>query len=55
MAKECSLSTGLLPPGGLPGNGVVRSTDRPNMSLAVDRGRKTLNQTNKAKRRRIAP
>ena len=29
---------------------MVRSTDRPDMTLAIDRGRKTLKQTNKAKK-----
>ena len=27
MAKECALTTGNLPPGGLPGNNVVRIPD----------------------------
>ena len=40
MAKGCALSTGYLPRGGLPRNSVDRITDRPDMSSAVDRGRK---------------
>ena len=32
-------------PEGLPGNSVVRITDRPDMTTAVYRGRKALNQT----------
>ena len=31
MAKECMLSTGILPLGGLPRNSVVRVTDPPDM------------------------
>ena len=42
MAKECVLSTGNLLQGGLPGNSVDRITDRPDMTLAVDCGRKAL-------------
>ena len=33
--------------GGLPRNSLDRITDRPDMTLAVDRGRKALTQTNK--------
>ena len=44
MAKECMLSTGKLPLGGLTRNNVVRIlvriTDRPDMTSAVYRGRK---------------
>ena len=40
MAKVCVLSTGYLPRGGLPWNSVDRITDRPDMTSAVDRGRK---------------
>ena len=40
MAKKCALSTGYLPLGGLPRNSVDRLTDRPDMTSAVDRGRK---------------
>ena len=46
MVKECTLSTGKLPLGGLPGNSVVRVTDRPDMILAIYRGRKAPTQTN---------
>ena len=49
MAKGCALSTGYLPRGGLPRNSVDRITDRPDMTSAVDRGRKASTQTNKAK------
>ena len=44
MAKECALSTGKLPRGGLHRNSVDRITDRPNMTSAVDHGRKELTQ-----------
>ena len=47
MGKRWTLSTGNLPQGGLPRNNVDRITDRPNMTSAVDRGRKALTQTNK--------
>ena len=47
MAKGCALSTGYLPRGGLPRNSVDRITDRPDMTAAVDRGRKASTQTNK--------
>ena len=47
MAKGRALSTGYLPRGGLPRNSVDRITDRPDMTSAVDRGRKELIQTNK--------
>ena len=40
MANGCALSTGYLPQGGLPRNSVDRITDRPDMTIAVDRGRK---------------
>ena len=46
MAKGCALSTGYLPRGGLPRNSVDRITDRPDMTSAVDRGRKASTQTN---------
>ena len=49
MAKGCALSTGYLPRGGLPRNSVDRITDRPDMTSAVDRGRKASTQTNKQK------
>ena len=44
MAKECTLSTGKLPLGGLPGNicSVVRITDRPDMTSAGYHGREVL-------------
>ena len=45
MAKECTLSTRRLTPGGLPINSVVIIIDRPDMTIAVYRGRKALNQT----------
>ena len=45
MAKECALSTGYLPRGGLPRNSVDRITDCPDMTSAVDRGRKASTQT----------
>ena len=35
MAKECTLSTGNLPPLGLPTNSVVRITDRHDRTSAV--------------------
>ena len=44
-AKGCALSTGYLPQGGLPRNSVDRITDRPDMTSAVDRGRKASTQT----------
>ena len=47
MAKGCVLSTGYLAQGGLPRNSVDRITDRPDMTSAVDRGRKASTQTNK--------
>ena len=47
MAKECVLSIGYLPRGGLPMNSVDRITDYPDMTSAVDRGRKASTQTNK--------
>ena len=43
--EKCALSTGLLPPGGLPRNSVVRINDRPDMTSAVYCGCKALNQT----------
>ena len=48
MAKRWALSTGNLSRGGLPRNSVDRITDRPDMTSAVDRGRKALTQTNKS-------
>ena len=53
MAKGCALSTGYLPRGGLPRNSVDRITDRPDMTSAVDSGRKASTQTNKQKRLQI--
>ena len=44
MAKGWALSTGNLPRGGLPRNSVDRITDRPDMTSAVDRGRKAPTQ-----------
>ena len=49
MAKGCALSTGYLPRGGLPRNTVDRITDRPDMTSAVDSGRKASTNTNKNK------
>ena len=49
MAKGRALSTGHLPRGGLRRNIVDRITDRPDMTSAVDRGRKASTQTNKTK------
>ena len=46
MAKGLALSTCNLPRGGLPRNSVDRITDRPDMTSAVDRGRKALIQLN---------
>ena len=46
MAKGWVLSTCNLPRGGLPRNSVYRITDRPDMTSAVDRGRKALTQLN---------
>ena len=46
MTKGCVLSTAYLPRGGLPRNSVDRLTDRPDMTSAVDRGRKASTQTN---------
>ena len=47
MAKGCTLSNGYLSLGGLPRNSVDRITDRPDITSAVDRGRKVSIQTNK--------
>ena len=47
MAKGCALSTGYLPRAGLPRNSVDRITDCPDMTSAVDRGRKASTQTTK--------
>ena len=48
MTKRCALSTGYLPQEGLPRNSVDRITDSPDMTSAVDRGRKaSIQQTNK--------
>ena len=47
MAKECTLSTSKLSPGGLPRNSVIRITDLPDMTSAVYRGCKATNRTNK--------
>ena len=44
MAKGCALSTGYLPRRGLPRNSVDRLTDHPDMTSAVDRGRKASTQ-----------
>ena len=50
MAKRCTLNTGYLPRGELPRNSVDRTTDRPDMTSAVDRGRKASTQTKKETR-----
>ena len=44
MAKGWALSTGNLPRGGLPRNSVDRITDCPEMTSAVDGGRKAQTQ-----------
>ena len=44
MVKECALSTGKLPVGGLPWDSVVRINDRPDMTSAVDSGHKASTQ-----------
>ena len=38
MAKESTLSTGKLPPGGFPRNSVVTITDHPDLTSAVYHG-----------------
>ena len=53
MAKGCALSTGYLPRGGLPRNSVDRITDHPDMTSAVDRGRKASTQTNKQTKQNV--
>ena len=53
MVKECMLSSGKLPLGGLPRNNVVRITDLPDMTSAVYSGRKATNQTNKQTKNRV--
>ena len=45
MVKECMLSTGKLPLGGLPRNSVVWITERPNITSAVYSGGKATIQT----------
>ena len=45
MVKECTLNVGKLPVLGLSRNSVVRITERPDMTSAVNRGRKASNQT----------
>ena len=47
MAKECAISTCNLLRGGLPRTSVDRITDRPGITLAVERGRKALTQPTK--------
>ena len=47
MVKECALSTGNLPWGGLLRNIVDRITDRPDMTSAVDHGCKASAQPNR--------
>ena len=44
MANGWALSTGNMPRGGLSRNSVDRKTDRPDMTSAVDCGRKALTQ-----------
>ena len=48
MVQECALSTGSLPWGGLLRNIVDRITDRPDMTSAVEHGRKASTQPNQA-------
>ena len=43
MEKECTLSTGKLPLGGLPRNSVVPITDCPEFTSDVYRGQKASN------------
>ena len=45
MAKECTLSTGNLPTGGLSRDSVVRITDCPDMTSAVYHRYKATKQT----------
>ena len=47
QAKVCARSTGKPLDQACPGKSVVRRTDRPAMTLAVDLGRKATKQTNK--------
>ena len=47
MANICALSTDNVLRGGLPRNNVDRINDRPDMALAVYRGRKSSTQKNK--------
>ena len=47
QAKVCARSTGKLLVQVCPGKSMVRSTDRPAMTIAVDLGRKSTKQTNK--------
>ena len=47
QAKVCARSTGELLVQACPGKSVVRLTDRPAMTIAVDLGRKATKQTNK--------
>ena len=47
MAKRCALNTGNLLLGGLPRSSVDGITDRPDMTSAINRGRKASTQTNK--------
>lgn len=49
MAKEFTLSTGKVPLCGLPRNSVVRITDCPDMTSAVDCGNKASTQPTKQK------
>ena len=44
MAKECVLSAGKLPLGGLPRNNVVKISNHLDMTSAVDSGRKASTQ-----------
>ena len=48
MVKECALRTGNLPWGGLLRNIVDRIIDRPDMTSAVEDGRKTSTYPNQA-------
>ena len=58
MAKDCTLSTGKLPLGGLPRNSVaIRITDCPNMTSAVYHGARVgnLGTTTKLCKRNFVP
>ena len=54
MVKGWAQSIGNLPRGGLPRNSVDRIIDRPDMTSAVDRGRKALTQLNSTPKSEIS-